>query len=254
MTLTTPPPAFDFTEITDTQIENVIRKLSPYKAPGISGIPNAVLTHCCDMLTPRLGHIYRATFKVGIYPSSWKTSSTIVLHNLGKPDYTVAKAYRPIALVKCLAKVLSACVAETLVYHSMKLNLLPSMHFGGLPGRSTTDALHLVVKFIKDAWRKQEVVSALFLDVKGPFPNVSTTRLIHNMRVKGVPVTYTTWLERKLADCCTTISFDDYTSPPFSVSDGCDQGCPLSVVLYLFYNADLVKVANTNRRSWPQAS
>ena len=220
-------------------------KLRPYKAPGPSGIPNAILTHCRELLVPHLGPIYRATFTLATYPAEWKTTATIALRKPGKPDYSLAKVYRPIALGESLAKVLSACIAETLVHHSTRLRLLPDTHFGGLPGRSTTDSLHLVVKFIKDAWRRNEVVSALFLDVKGAFPSVSVKRLIYDLRKKGIPEEYTGWLERKLTGRRTTIGFDDFISAPFEVNDGCDQGCPLSVILYLLYNTGLIEVANT---------
>ena len=85
---------------------------------------------------------------------------------------------------------------------------------------------------------------ALFLDVKGAFPSVSIERLIHDLRMKGIPVEYTSWLRRKLTGRHTTISFDDFTSEPFEILDDCDQGCPLSVILYLFYNSGLLEVAS----------
>ena len=103
-----------------------------------------------------------------------------------------------------------------------------------------------MVKFIKDAWCRNEVVSALFLNVKGAFPSVSVKRLIHNLRMKGIPREYTDWIERKLNGCQTTISFDDFTSVPFNIDDGCNQGCLLSVILYLHYNAGLLEVARMN--------
>ena len=45
----------------------------------------------------------------------------------------------------------------------------------------TTDALHLLVNKVKNAWRNRRVASALFLDVEGAFPNAVTDRLLHNM-------------------------------------------------------------------------
>ena len=76
-------------------------------------------------------------------------------------------------LGECLAKVLSSCVAETLVYQSMCLCLLPETHFRRLLGQSTTDSLHLMAKCIKDAWWRNKVVLVLFLDVKEALPSVS---------------------------------------------------------------------------------
>jgi hypothetical protein len=41
---------------------------------------------------------------------------------------------------------------------------------------------------IKDAWQKRQVMAVLFLflDIKGAFPNVVTSRLLHNMRKRGL--------------------------------------------------------------------
>ena len=61
-------PTIDFEEVTDDQISRVARGLNPYKAPGLNSISNSVLTHCADLLAPRLGPIFRATFTVGYYP------------------------------------------------------------------------------------------------------------------------------------------------------------------------------------------
>jgi len=41
----------------------------------------------------------------------------------------------------------------------------------------------------------------------------------------------------------TRLKFDDYTSDWFELDNGIGQGNPLSMILYLFYNADLLDVA-----------
>jgi len=73
-----PEPAFEFEEISDEQVKRTAETLSPYKAPGLSGIANAVLTHCADLLAPYLGPIYRATFDLEHYPEQWKRYNTVV--------------------------------------------------------------------------------------------------------------------------------------------------------------------------------
>ena len=50
------------------------------------------------------------------YSDCWHEWDTIVLCKLGKPRYDVPKAYRPIALMNMMGKVLSAIVAEDLTY------------------------------------------------------------------------------------------------------------------------------------------
>ncbi|KAF8584622.1 hypothetical protein K439DRAFT_1310923, partial [Ramaria rubella] len=126
-----PPPKFPFEAVTETQIHSAIRKLKPYKAAGPSGISNAILIHCAQDLVPHLIHIYRATFHLRYYPPSWRISTSLALRKVGKTDYTIAKSYRPIALLENLAKLLSACVAENIMYHTLRLKLLPNTHFRG---------------------------------------------------------------------------------------------------------------------------
>src|SRR5438105_3996780 len=210
-------------------------------------IANIVLKENRETLVPHLSPIYRATFTLKTYPAHWKTYDTVVLRKPGKPDYTVAKAYRPIVLLRTLGKPLSMAVAEDLTFITEKHELLPPLHFGARPNRNTTDAIHMVVKFIHDAWRTGKVASALFLDVKGAFPSVNVDRLQHDMRMRGIPVEYTEWLGEKLANRQTRIVFDDYRSPPLTVRAGLDQGCPLSPLCYVIYNSPVLEAVNPGR-------
>ena len=63
---------------------------------------------------------------------------------------------------------------------------------------------------MKDTWRRQEVVSALFLDIKSTFPSVVLEWLVHDMRNRGVPRQYTDWISHKVTVCCTMLKFDGY--------------------------------------------
>lgn len=103
----------------------------------------------------------------------------------------------------------------------------------------------MLTKTIKDAWRKGQVASCSFLDVKSAFPSVDINRLIHNMRRKGIPREYTDWMKRHLANHKTTLIFDDYTTTEFTVDNGLDQGDPFSGICYLLYNSDLTDIPNS---------
>jgi hypothetical protein len=125
------PPICDFEPITDQQIYRAIAKLAPHKAPGLNGIRNIVFIKCADLIVPHMAPIFRATFTLKVYPNEWKCSSTIVLRKPGRPDYSVPKAYRPITLLDTMAKLLSSCVADDLMYIAEQHGLLPATHFGG---------------------------------------------------------------------------------------------------------------------------
>jgi len=122
--------------------------------------------------------------------------------------------------------------------------MLPSGQFGRCQDCNTTDVMHVVASKIKDAWWTCKVTTALFLDVQDVFPNMVKAQLIHNMRECGVPCNYTSLIETMLTNKKTHLKFDDYISPPLSINNGTTQGCLLSMILYVFYNALLIDTAH----------
>jgi len=159
-----PIPKFAFTPLTDDQIYRVINRLGLYKAPGLDGIPNAMLIQCTDLIIPYLRPLYQVIFKLGVYPNSWKGSMMVILKKPGKSNYSQPNAHKLVILINTIGKVLSACIVEDLTSMVKEHGLLPSNHFRCRPGRTTMDSLHYVAKIIKDAWRRKEVVSTLFLE------------------------------------------------------------------------------------------
>jgi hypothetical protein len=242
-----PDPVVSQSLITSDQITRAIARLSGYKAPGPDGICNIVFKQCSDALVPYLVHLFNATFTYRTYFEPWRRFTTVVLRKPGKPNYTIPKAYRPIALLNTTCKLLTAVVADQLTYILEHHHLLPNTHFGGRPGRSTTDSLHLLEDTIKNAWRSHKVASVLFLDIEGAFPNAVTKRLLHNMKTRRIPKGIIDFTELVLTNRKTRLHFDGFTSDWIDINNGIGQGDPLSMILYIIYSADLVDVAEPRR-------
>ena len=222
------------------QLKHCVARLSPHKATGDDGILNIVLKESLELIVEYLLHMFRATFTLNTYSACWRTWDTIILWKPGKPRYDLPKAYRPIALMNTIGKLLSAMVAEDLSYMCEQYTLLPDSHFRGRPGRCTMDAMHLLVHKIKSAWQRGKVAAVLYLDIKGAFPNAVTSCLLHNMHMWRVPERYVRFIEQMLMNQQTRLKFDGFVSEWVRVNNGIVQGDPLSMILYLFYNADLI--------------
>ena len=232
---TYPQPIPDPPQITKAQIENQVRRLSPYKAYGSDDIANVVLQRCLDLIILHLLHIFQATLKLGADYGPWKESITVVLRKPGKPNYEMPKAYWPIVLLSTIAKVLTAIVVTEITRLAEQHQLLPKTHFGGRPGHTTSDTIHYLVHRIKDTWRRGKVASILFLDVEGVFPNAVTERLIHNLKRRRIPSVYIMFITNLLTGRYTKLKFDDFTSELINISNGIAQGDPLSMILYILY-------------------
>lgn len=234
--------------MTKETVKCYIRSLSLYKAPGIDGIPNIVLQCMADIISPHLSDIYMAALKRGWYFGGWQKSITCVLQKPGKPSYKMPKAYRPIALLSIIDKLLLATVAADIFRLIEKHSLLPKTHFGGQQGMTTTDTLHYLAEHIKSVWRKEKVVMVLFLDIEAAFHNAVIECLIHNMHKRCLSKVYVQLVQNMLTGRTTRLKFDDFMSKSIDINNGIEQGCPLSMSLYIVYNTDLIELANSNNK------
>ena len=115
--------------------------------------------------------------------------------------------------------------------------------FNRCPSRTTSDSLLLLTHKIKDAWRNNRVASVLFLDIQGAFSNVVKEVLIHIMCTRAVPSQYIRVTKLMLTGRNTRLSFDDFMSEPIAINNGNNQGCPLSMLFYAFYNTGILELS-----------
>ncbi len=143
-------------------------------------------------------------------------------------------------------KVLETVVASKITALSEEYGLLPPQHMGARPGRSTDTALDMLVKQIHAAWQADNgVASLLSLDMTGAFDRVVPVRLLHNLRKRCIPQWLVNFISSFLSDRSTTLCFPGFSSCPFTSEQGVPQGSPLSPILFLFYNADLIDACNS---------
>ena len=231
-------------QITLRQVHAAINQLSPNKAPGPDEITNKVLKHALPVLDDHIRMLMQASINQSHYPTPFKKTTTVVLRKPGKPDYTKAKAYRPIALENTLGKVMESIVASCMSYLTETHKMLPTHHYGGRPGRSTEDAMMVLMESIHRAWKNKNVFTAVFLDVAGAFNNVHHLWLVHNLRTRGMPEAITKWVHSFLQGRSTQLLFNGKATESIPTPAGVPQGSPLSPLLYMYYNADLLDIEN----------
>lgn len=167
-----------------------------------------------------------------------------------KPDYTNPKAYRPIALLNCLGKVLEKIIATRLSHLAETHHLLNTHQHGGRPKRNAIDAVAALVNLIEINKKGGLVTSALFLDVKGAFDNVSSSRLLRTLRNLLLPPPLLSWVTSFLSSRQTALAFNSKTEPMQPVTTGIPQGSPTSPILFLLYLHPLFQHLNA---TFPQA-
>jgi ribonuclease HI len=149
---------------------------------------------------------------------------------------------RPISLLATLGKILESVVAERISHAVETHGLLPTSHFGNRKQRSAEQALVLLQEQIYTAWRGRRVLSLISFDVKGAYNGVCKERLLQRMKARGIPVDLLRWVEAFCSERTATIQINGQVSEVQSLPQaGLPQGSPLSPILFLFFNADLVQ-------------
>ena len=223
------------TVITKKEVLTKILRLKPDTAPGPDGIPNRVFKACSETLTELLTPLFQACVNLGYHPRAFSTAHTI----------TLKKAYRPIAPLNTLGKVIEAIMASKITHMAEKHELLLGTQMGDRRERSTESALELLTEQIHTVWGQgnDKVATLLSMDVAGAYDTVSHQRLIHNLRRRKIPQWVTNWIEC-FSKNRRTLTINRRTTDEFDARTGIPQGSPISPILYLFYNADLLDICN----------
>jgi Reverse transcriptase (RNA-dependent DNA polymerase) len=93
--------------------------------------------------------------------------------------------YYPIALLKCLGKLLEKVVAKWIIHNVMSLNLIPTTQFGAHPFSSTIDASLCLTNNIETTHSFGSVCGTLLFNIQGFFDNVNHTHLTSLVHALG---------------------------------------------------------------------
>ncbi len=106
--------------------------------------------------------------------------------------------------------------------------------------------LQLIIEKIHTVWSdmRRKIVSLLSLNEKSAFNNVMHSRLLHDMKKRKVSRLLLKFVKNFLRDWCIMITINDYMMMKCNVNVNILQDSLLSLILYLFYNANLLKACD----------
>ena len=99
-------------DITEEEVEDVIRKQRDRKAPGENGLGGKIMKMLWEWEGGKkvLIGIYRRSLELGYVCKRWRRSVGIVIRKPNKPDYSKPNSYRVINLLDVIGKGLERVV------------------------------------------------------------------------------------------------------------------------------------------------
>ena len=175
-------------EVTLPEALQAINKQKSGKAPGPDGVPMEFLKAMGNPMAAAIAKLATSCWRLGYYPDRFLEAKTIVLKKPGKATYSDPGAWRPIALLNTVGKVIEWIMAKRLQDAAEEHRLLPDTQMGARRGRSVDTALELLTEQIYTTWEsKKHVATLLSLDISGAFDTVHPIRLLDILRKKGLP-------------------------------------------------------------------
>ena len=149
-------------------------------------------------------------------------------------------------LFNTLSKILKFIIFEHLQNIIKACDLILNIQMKACKHRSIDTTLQLITEKIHTVWSdmKRKVVSLLSLNEKSAFDNVMHSRLLYNMKKRKVSRLLLKFVKNFLKDQRITITIDDYMMMKCSVNINISQNSSLLLILYLFYNANLLEACD----------
>jgi hypothetical protein len=195
---------------------------------------------CHNTVTPGFwNNVIQAAFNIGHHPLAWRGAKGVVIPKPGKDDYSKAKSFRTISLLKVMGNIQERVVADFLSEHMERRGGFHPGQFGGRKSRGAPDAVARMVVHVQRLWKRGAMAGLLCMDIKGAFPTANATVLQSVLRDQETPSNIVQWVGSFMSERTVEMEIDGELGTPIDYTSGLPQGSPASPVLFNILMSDL---------------
>ena len=173
------------------------------------------------------------------------TAKIVILPKPNKPDYSTAKAYRPVSLLECFGKVLEKIVTNHFTSDSNLHNILPQSQFRSHPYHLATDACSLLCYKASTTINSSRIGGILLFDISRFFDHLDPLFMSHVLDHLGIDNLTIAWVRDFMTRRKITMSFNNHTTEPLEPVLGTPQGSSLSPILSALVTGPILHLADT---------
>ncbi|KAF8673879.1 hypothetical protein AX14_005296 [Amanita brunnescens Koide BX004] len=232
-----------FPPISLKEIWDALRPTSNSSSPGPDHVTWRHLKRAISLpeTDSALSILFNKICITGIWPTCFKDSLSVIIPKPNKPDYSIPKAYRPIALLNTMGKLLTKILANRLQHDAAQYGLLHREQFGGIQGHSTIDAGLTLTDFISEHRERGWHTSVCALDIAQFFPSLSHVVMVRILKRLGFSPILVNLIESYFSERVTTYKWDNVLSKKYNFSLGTPQGDCLSPILSALYLSVVIR-------------
>ncbi len=234
------------TSLIHCKIKKVVYKMMFNKTSKHTEYTNKIMRRFVNDASEQIHFLFEKCLQKRIQSTQFKSVITIVMQKSDKKNYFNAKIYKSIVLLDMLSKILKFIIFKCLQNIIEACNLILNIQIKACKHRSIDTTLQLIIEKIYIVWSdiRRKVVSLLSLNEKSAFNNVAHSKLLHDIKKRKVLRLLLEFVKNFLRNQRIMITINDYTTMKCSMNVDILQDSLLSLILYLFYNVNLLEAFN----------
>jgi hypothetical protein len=230
--------------ITENEIVKIIDWIAFDKASRSNDISNKLFKTCSNTFIKFWIFLFQICVVHDYHSKAFKTINIITLKKINKNDYITSKTYRFIVLFNITEKILKSIMSKKISWLTKTHRFLFESHMSVKSKRFIETMLELLTKQIHIVWKQStnRVIIRLRLNIIEAFDTVFHSRLIHSLRKRKISSWIIIWVKSFMSDKSITLIINRQIIELFAIFTNISQNLFVSFLLYLFYNADLLKM------------
>ena len=233
-------------EVTEEEIANAVKFLNCNKSPGIDGIPNDFYLKYWDIIHKEVSQVITSIINGLFLQGNQKRAIITLIPKDG--DLTQLKSWRPISLICSDVKIVAKVLAMRL-YPLMPRIISENQHC--VNSKSIVHCNGKIRDIIYYANENRLTGALVNLDWEKAFDKVDWNFLIKIMKKLGFPDFITKWLMILYTDITSSCMVNGFITKEFNIERGVRQGCPMSMITYVFFQEPLYRAIEKNIRIIP---
>ena len=225
-------------KITETEVENVVKKLKNNKASGFDRITNEYIKSTIHICLPLYVKLFNFLLDSGIFPEKWSIGIINPIYK-NKGDPKSPDNYRGITLISCLGKVYTAILNERLNNFADGIELITKAQAGFRKGYSTIDNIFCLYSLIQIYLMSNRKLFCTFVDFRKAFDTIWRVGLWQKLIQCNITGKIFTSIFKMYSNIKSCVRLNSTCSEFFDCQVGVRQGENLSPFLFAIFINDL---------------